>query len=139
MPANPHGYAGWYIMFWKNQGVGGDSNTPQTTPSNTRFRETSRGPDYAWAMPGGIHAARTRGGTVSRLTVAQARNLRELADIAERGHGEAYWHPETPGEWACARALARKGLVTHNPSRGVQPYTLKLTDKVREALKEARS
>jgi hypothetical protein len=50
VPRNPHGYAAWYIMFWKNRGVDGDSNTPQTTLANTLFREASRGYDYARVM-----------------------------------------------------------------------------------------
>lgn len=61
-----------------------------------------------------------------RLSAAQLRHLGELVEIAERGHGEAYWTPGTSGEWAVARALERRGLLQWNPNRGQQAYEFSL-------------
>jgi hypothetical protein len=35
-----------------------------------------------------------------------------------------FWTPATSGEWSCARAMARRGLVRHVPSSGFPPYEL---------------
>jgi hypothetical protein len=64
-----------------------------------------------------------------RLTSAQKRHLLELLTIYE-SRGSAAWGPESPGEWSCARALERKGLLSRNVSRGHLPYTL--TERGRE-------
>jgi len=48
----------------------------------------------------------------------------ELARIAEANHGEAAWHPESPGEWRCAEALVRRGLLSRQAQRGRKPFTL---------------
>ena len=54
---------------------------------------------------------------MSKLSEAQERNLLELLDAP-------YWHPSTPGEWAVARALERRGLLKRNVSSSAPPYEL---------------
>lgn len=57
------------------------------------------------------------------LTAAMRRHLAELASVAN-SHGEAGWHPETPGEWRCAEALVRRGLLSRQAKRGEQPFRI---------------
>jgi hypothetical protein len=52
-----------------------------------------------------------------KLSDAQRRHLIELLDAP-------YWHPANAGEWACAQALERKGLLNHHVARGQKPYEL---------------
>lgn len=58
------------------------------------------------------------------LSAAMRSHLTALAAIAEGNYGEAYWWPETSGEWRCAEALVRRGLLRSNPNRGQQPFAL---------------
>jgi hypothetical protein len=53
------------------------------------------------------------------LSPTMRRHLRELADIGP----EAAWGPASVGEWRCAEALERRGLVTRNP-RGPRPFVI---------------
>ena len=56
---------------------------------------------------------------MSDLTPAMERNLRELAEYGR----EAGWGPESSGEWRCAEALARRGLLKRNVSEGYKPFS----------------
>jgi len=51
------------------------------------------------------------------LTNAMKRHLLELRSAP-------FWSPANSGEWACARALHRRGLLISHPGRGSQPYEL---------------
>lgn len=53
----------------------------------------------------------------AKLSPAMRRNLVALLDAP-------YWHPSSPGEWRCAEALSRRGLLDHIPSSGFPPYEL---------------
>lgn len=55
--------------------------------------------------------------STAKLTEAMKRNLVELLPAP-------YWHPSTPGEWRCAEALVRRGLLTRTPTAGTQPFEL---------------
>jgi len=57
------------------------------------------------------------------LTSAMRRHLSELVEIAN-AHGEAFWHPESAGEWRCAEAMVRRGLLSRQVERGKQPFVL---------------
>lgn len=59
-----------------------------------------------------------------KLSAAMRSNLAELAQIADTNYGEASWGPESPGEWRCAEALERRGLLRRNVSRGRRPFSL---------------
>lgn len=63
--------------------------------------------------------------TYDKLSGPMRDHLAELAVIADRrGHNEAFWQPGSSGEWAIARALARRRLLDHNPHQGQQAYAL---------------
>lgn len=54
------------------------------------------------------------------LTPTMRRHLRELASYGR----DAGWGPESPGEWRCAEALERRGLLRRNVSRGAgRPFS----------------
>lgn len=52
-----------------------------------------------------------------RLTLIMKRHLLELLDAP-------HWGPSTPGEWATARALARRGLLDRNYLARERPFSL---------------
>lgn len=54
------------------------------------------------------------------LSPTMRRHLAELAAIGR----EAAWGPESSGEWRCAEALERRGLLQRNVSRGSRPFSL---------------
>ena len=56
------------------------------------------------------------------LTPAMRKHLSELASVAK--NGEAFWRPETAGEWRCAEAMKRRGLLARQIKRGQQPFAL---------------
>ena len=56
----------------------------------------------------------------ARLTSTMKRHLRELADIGP----EAGWGPGSPGEWRCAEALARRGLLKRNASKNYKAFSI---------------
>lgn len=58
------------------------------------------------------------------LTPTMRKNLEELAEIADRNYGDAFWGPETPGEWRCAEALERRGYLKRHVSGGGRPFEL---------------
>lgn len=62
-------------------------------------------------------ARRRRPTRMAGLTESQRRHLVELLDAP-------FWHPETAGQWSCARSLCRLGYLAHLPHRGSQPYEL---------------
>jgi len=57
------------------------------------------------------------------LTGAMRRHLSELAGVANPD-GEAFWRPENAGEWRCAEAMERRGLLSRQIKRGQQPFAL---------------
>lgn len=70
---------------------------------------------------------------MARLTAAQRRHLSELKEIAARNHGEAYWYPNSAGEWRCAEALSRRGLL----ERHFRPHAFAVTAAGLEAVADA--
>lgn len=52
-----------------------------------------------------------------RLSPTMKRHLLELLDAP-------HWGPSTPGEWATARALARRGLLDRNYLARERPFSL---------------
>jgi hypothetical protein len=78
-------------------------------------------PDSRMAMPENHNDTQpVSGPTERRLTPTMRRHLRELAEIGP----EAAWGPESSGEWRCAEALERRGLLQRNVSRGSRPFAL---------------
>jgi hypothetical protein len=60
---------------------------------------------------------------IKPLTPTMKHHLKELAAIYKDDY--AGWGPMTPGEWACARALADRGLLIRDVSRGAgRPFRL---------------
>lgn len=54
-----------------------------------------------------------------RLSRTMERHLRELAALGP----EAGWGPVNAGEWRCAEALERRGLLRRNVSQGMRPFS----------------
>lgn len=68
-----------------------------------------------------------------RLTPAMLRNLSELAEIAGRNQGEAYWYPAGSGEWRTANALRARGLLKQEFGSGVGGSCFSITEAGYEA------
>jgi hypothetical protein len=61
-----------------------------------------------------------------KLSEAMKRHLIELVEAP-------YWNPASAGEWACARALERRGLVDCEIAFGRLTYVLNKRGQVRAA------